>query len=110
MTRDQVRFVLGTALVSDIFHQQRWDYVYHYRNGRTGQIDSRRLIVFFDADGRLERLGGDVVQGDAAELAMPANKTRLVELGAISAEEADKPLPPREPPGYFRQMMDMFGF
>ena len=37
-TREQVRFILGTPLLADIFHQQRWDYVYSYRNGRTGEV------------------------------------------------------------------------
>ena len=32
-TREQVRFILGTPLLADIFHQQRWDYVYSFRNG-----------------------------------------------------------------------------
>jgi outer membrane protein assembly factor BamE len=34
-TREQVRFILGTPLLADIFHQQRWDYVYRYHNGQT---------------------------------------------------------------------------
>jgi outer membrane protein assembly factor BamE len=45
-TRDQVRFLLGTPLVADIFHQQRWDYVYRYKDGQTGKVDSRKLTVF----------------------------------------------------------------
>jgi outer membrane protein assembly factor BamE len=62
MTRDQVRFVLGTPLLSDIFHENRWDYV--YRRGRAGsrEIEERRLSVFFDND-RLVRVEGDVTTG-----------------------------------------------
>ena len=26
MTRDQVRFLLGTPMLTDVFHQDRWDY------------------------------------------------------------------------------------
>lgn len=55
-TRDQVRFLLGTPMVADIFHQQRWDYVYRYQNGRTGEVESRKFAVFFDGEGRLERV------------------------------------------------------
>jgi outer membrane protein assembly factor BamE len=59
MTKDQVRFVLGTPLVADIFHAERWDYVYQL--DRPGQpLVQRRLAVFF-ADGKLDRLEGDVV-------------------------------------------------
>ena len=59
MTREQVRYVLGTPLVTDIFHADRWDYVY-YRE-RTGRAEQRRISVHFDKQGRLERIGGDVL-------------------------------------------------
>lgn len=59
MSRDQVRFVLGTPLVTDIFHADRWDYVY-WREPANGPREQRRLAVFFE-EGKLVRLGGDVV-------------------------------------------------
>ena len=46
MTREQVRFVLGTPLVTDIFHADRWDYVY-YREVRGDKPEQRRVSVFF---------------------------------------------------------------
>lgn len=107
-TRDQVRFLLGTPMIADMFHQNRWDYVYRFQSGRTGEVESRRFAVFFDADGRLERVAGDVAVADASELAMPAERTRLIDLGALPEDAA--PLPPRQEPGFFRRMMDMFGF
>ena len=58
MTREQVRFVLGTPLVADVFHSDRWDYVYRFRPGK-GEQQERRLVVIFE-DGRLARLEGDV--------------------------------------------------
>nr|MBL8412183.1 outer membrane protein assembly factor BamE [Dechloromonas sp.] len=109
-TRDQVRFLLGTPLISDIFHQQRWDYVYRYQNGQTGAVESRKFAVFFDADGRLERVGGDVAVAEVAELTTPPVRSRVVDLGSLSGEAADKPLPPREEPSYYRRFMDMMGF
>lgn len=109
-TRDQVRFVLGTPLINDIFHQQRWDYVYRYENGKTGQIETRKLSVFFNAEGRLERVGGDVDAATVADLTVPQNTTRLVDLGAMSEEAAAKPLPPREPPGFFGRLREWIGF
>lgn len=59
MSKEQVRFVLGTPLLVDIFHPERWDYVY-YRDARRGTKEQRRLAVFFE-DGRLARLDGDIV-------------------------------------------------
>ncbi|MDH3588957.1 MAG: outer membrane protein assembly factor BamE [Gammaproteobacteria bacterium] len=50
MTRSQVRFLLGTPMIADPFHQARWDYVYYFRNGKTGKEVQRRFIVNFDGD------------------------------------------------------------
>ncbi|MBU1365935.1 MAG: outer membrane protein assembly factor BamE [Gammaproteobacteria bacterium] len=109
-TRDQVRFLLGTPMVADIFHQQRWDYVYRYQNGQTGKVESRKFTVFFDNEGRLARVDGDIAEGDSSDLNPPLNKSRLVDLGSLSPEQAGKALPPREPPSYYRRFMDMLGF
>ena len=109
-TREQVRFILGSPTLSDIFHQWRWDYPYSYRRGSTGQTEMRRLSVFFDNEGRLERLEGNVEAVGEDVLATPTASSRLVDLGSISAEEADKPLPPREPPGFFSRVMENLGF
>jgi outer membrane protein assembly factor BamE len=49
MTRSQVRFLLGTPVVEDSFHQDRWDYVYYFRQGRN-KPERRWVIVYFDAD------------------------------------------------------------
>ena len=59
MTKDQVRAVLGTPLLNDIFHSERWDYVY-WREDQAGKREQRRLTVFFE-DGKLARLDGDIV-------------------------------------------------
>jgi outer membrane protein assembly factor BamE len=109
-SRDQVRFILGTPLISDMFHQQRWDYAYTFTNGATGQSESRRLSVFFGADGLLERVAGDVAVADVATLTTPVAKTRVVDLGSIGEGEDAVPLPPPEEPGYYRRFMDLIGF
>lgn len=58
MSKAQVRFALGTPLVVDPFHAERWDYVYVLQKG--GRIvEQRRVIVVF-ADEKLLRLEGDV--------------------------------------------------
>lgn len=59
MTRSQVRFVLGTPMVQDAFHANRWDYVYFFTEGHK-PTRSRRLTVVFEDD-KLLRLEGDVV-------------------------------------------------
>jgi outer membrane protein assembly factor BamE len=59
MTKEQVRFILGTPMVTDIFHSDRWDYVY-WRETSRGERESRKLTVLFE-NGQLARLDGDVV-------------------------------------------------
>ena len=60
MTRDQVRFVLGTPLLTDVFHGDRWDYVYRRQRANSREVEERRISVFF-ADDKLVRVEGDVV-------------------------------------------------
>lgn len=48
MTRSQVRFLLGTPVVSDSFHADRWDYLYYFRPGGSSSAERRWLIVWFD--------------------------------------------------------------
>ena len=39
MTRSQVRYLLGTPMISDPFTAQRWDYIYTLKRGRARKID-----------------------------------------------------------------------
>ncbi|MGB5345455.1 MAG: outer membrane protein assembly factor BamE [Woeseia sp.] len=50
MTRGQVRFLLGTPMVSDPFHDERWDYVYYLRVGREEATFKRWVSVYFEED------------------------------------------------------------
>ncbi|CAG2141765.1 outer membrane protein assembly factor BamE [Cupriavidus plantarum] len=58
MTRDQVRFLLGTPLLTDVFHGNRWDYVFSFRRGSTPVVQQRRYTVYFQDD-KLVKFGGD---------------------------------------------------
>jgi outer membrane protein assembly factor BamE len=60
LTRDQVRYVMGTPLVSDIFHEERWDYVFVRQRANSSEVEHRRVAVFFE-DGKLKRVDGDIV-------------------------------------------------
>jgi len=84
-TRDQVRFILGTPLVTDMFHANRWDYVYRFQPGH-GQVQERHLIVFFNGD-KLDHLGGDVVT-NASAVASEKDTNRIID---IPATEPTKP-------------------
>jgi outer membrane protein assembly factor BamE len=64
MTKEQVRYVLGTPLVTDIFHADRWDYVF-YRDVKGGKREQRNLSVVFEKD-RLARVIGDLMPAEGA--------------------------------------------
>ena len=69
MTRSQVRFALGTPLIADPFHAERWDYVYLYE--RKGRVVAQRRIVVVFKDDALLRVEGDVVPSAAAKAPEP---------------------------------------
>ncbi len=50
MTRSQVRFLLGTPMIDDPFHRDRWDYVYYLRIGRQKALFKRWVSIHFDGD------------------------------------------------------------
>lgn len=58
MSREQVRYVLGTPAIEDPFHADRWDYVYAL-DVENEPMRVERLTVHF-SDGRLSRLEGDL--------------------------------------------------
>ncbi len=66
LTPSQVMSILGTPAVKDPFHQNRWDYVYYYKNYRTGTTETRELTLFFE-NGRLARMEGDTLPEDVLQ-------------------------------------------
>ena len=58
MSKRQVKFLLGTPMLIDVFHADRWDYAYTRGVGSRPQ-ETRRLAVFFEND-RLVRIAGDM--------------------------------------------------
>ncbi|MEK7261316.1 MAG: outer membrane protein assembly factor BamE [Pseudomonadota bacterium] len=71
MTRAQVRFVLGTPLVTDTFHRDRWDYFYSFKVGAEGVAETRRLTLTFQDD-VLRSVQGDVAVKNPSETAPAA--------------------------------------
>ena len=50
MEKKRVERILGTPLVVDPFHRDRWDYVYVYKSGDTDEQQSAHLTVYFAND------------------------------------------------------------
>jgi outer membrane protein assembly factor BamE len=58
MTKDQVRYVLGTPMLMDMFHSNRWDYTYTMQRG--GKPMEKKPLTLFFQDDALIRIQGFV--------------------------------------------------
>jgi len=98
MTRDQVRFLLGTPMLTDIFHQDRWDYPY-YLHRRNGETQIRKLSVVF-ADGKLARFESDAMPAEplADSLILGTKINAPAAPAPASAPPQDSAPPPSAPP------------
>jgi outer membrane protein assembly factor BamE len=72
MTRSQVRFILGTPLIADPFHSNRWDYVY-LTGPANGVRVRRRLVAVFEGD-KLKQVEDDLAPTD--KLSQATTETR----------------------------------
>lgn len=57
MTKEQVKYVLGTPITIDPFHKNRWDYVFRIQEG-WNDAEQKVLFVTFEGD-YLVDIGGD---------------------------------------------------
>ena len=53
LTRDQVQFIFGTALIKDPFHSDRWDYYYSVQVGDK-KLNENKLSIFFNNQGLVD--------------------------------------------------------
>lgn len=96
MPRQMVREILGTPLVTSLFHADRWDYAFSI-NRQGAEPQQRRFSVFFKGDA-LERLEGDPLPSEAefaAKLDARLPPKKLPELKA--SEEALAKFPAKSP-------------
>jgi outer membrane protein assembly factor BamE len=83
MTPEQVRFALGSPLLTSVFHPERWDYVFRFQFP-DGTAITRRAAVFFH-EGRVARVEAEALPAreDPADPALPGY--RRAPRGARSA-------------------------
>jgi len=91
MDKKQVKFIMGTPLIVDPFHNDRWDYLYSFEPGR-GEREQRRITLYF-TDEHLARIDGDIKIPDTPAGMDEMQKDRTV---AVPLEE-DKQ-------GFFKRM------
>ena len=98
MTRSQVQFIMGSPLVVDTFHQQRWDYIYYFKPGYGDAIEQRVTLLFNE------------------DSLASITDTIHPEVGAIAAGEKNAPVtvvvPPYErvEPGLFNKIWHWITF
>lgn len=83
MTRDQVRFLLGTPLLTDVFHTNRWDYLFRLKKS-DGTLENSKLTIFFD-DNRLQKF--------ITTLTVPATENPSIASNAAAAAPLEPPAP-----------------
>lgn len=100
MSKEQVRFVLGTPLITDTFHADRWDYVFRRQRVNSSELEHRKIAVFFE-DGKLKRIEGDVKPASSADAAgVKATEAQPVpEAQPKAASDFAKPAPAADQAG-----------
>jgi outer membrane protein assembly factor BamE len=93
MTKSQVRFIMGTPLIADSFHANRWDYI--YRMQKDGKVVEQRHVILEFEDDQLKRVRGDVIPAGtdgaaAGSEAKPSGKSGPVTIKSAPAPGAAK--------------------
>jgi len=100
MGKRQVRFIMGSPMINDTFHENRWDYLYRIHRSTHAPTEKTRVTLFFEND-KLSRVEGDMrpLKDESVK-----KKTEVVEvpyqernlgifdraLGAVGLEKKDK--------------------
>jgi outer membrane protein assembly factor BamE len=96
MSRQQVREILGTSLLADVFHADRWDYVFTMK--RQGvEPQQRRLTVFFNGE-VMDRFEGDPMPSEEEFVAAVDTRKKVGKVPELQvSEEQLKKLAAAEP-------------
>ncbi len=89
MTKEQVRFVLGTPLLTDMFHANRWDYIFRLQKPN-GAITTNRVTIFFN-ENLVERIINDRLPDEAEYLSHIAGDKVPAEKPKKSSSDEYKP-------------------
>lgn len=101
MNRQQVREILGTPLLTSVFHADRWDYVFMLKRQKT-ELQQFKLALFFKGDA-LERVEGDAMPSEAEfvsrlEVARKARTVPVLEASEESLGKFPAAVPAAAPP------------
>lgn len=98
MTKRQVRFTLGSPMIVDVFHQDRWDYLYRMAPGK-GEVEQKRVVLYFQDD-QLAQISGDYRPNPQPALAPAGPESTTV---VVPPQE-------RKPRGILTRLWNWMGF
>lgn len=98
MNKRQVAFVMGTPLLIDTFHEERWDYVYNFKQGNSAEVEKLHVALFFEKD-TLVRIAGDLRPQEVD----PESLVKKQQIWEVPAQ-------PREQPSTFDRVVDTVTF
>ncbi|MDH3281205.1 MAG: outer membrane protein assembly factor BamE [Gammaproteobacteria bacterium] len=99
MNKREVRYVMGTPLVIDPFHGDRWEYFYSFKAGNQSKANRRRITLVF-ADDRLDYISGDVALAEGGRGADDGSAEAVASGTRVTA-----PIK-KEKKGFFKRMLD----
>ena len=103
MTKEQVRFIMGTPMLDDSFHANRWDYLYRFKPGY-GEVETKRATLFFNDNQKLVNIQGTYRPGDKAEKTHSTTEVVVVPLQDFDEEQDDGEK------SYWRRFLDFFAW
>ncbi|MCP3848901.1 MAG: outer membrane protein assembly factor BamE [Gammaproteobacteria bacterium] len=103
MNKQQVLFIMGTPMLDDSFHANRWDYIYRFKPGY-GDIEFKQATLYFNEDTKLVNIQGTFRPGDKAEKTHTTTEIVVVPLEDYEGSGSD------EEKGYWARFVDFFAW
>lgn len=96
MDKNQVKFVMGTPVIIDPFHNNRWEYIFSFQEGG-GIREQRHITLHFDEDEeKLTHVTGDIKAADGSR-----DVTKIIEADAVVVPNSGK-----SKKGFFGRLLD----
>ncbi|MAS82095.1 MAG: cell envelope protein SmpA [Legionellales bacterium] len=96
MSKNEVKYIMGTPVLIDPFHNNRWEYIFSLQKGSSVR-EQRRVTLYFDEDTEeLTHIKGDIKAADGSR-----DLNMIVEADAVVVPKSDK-----EKKGFFRRLLD----
>jgi outer membrane protein assembly factor BamE len=96
MDKNQVKFIMGTPVLIDPFHNERWEYIYSFQKGG-GVREQRHITLHFEED-KLAYISGDI---EVSNVPRPSESEIITEEDAVIVPKSEK-----KEKGFFGRLWD----